>query len=88
MDQYKQKLEIIINKNNSQLNIEDLLMTLEEVTTKLQSGSLTLQESIDLYESGIKIAKDLEKQLSVAESNIDTLRNQLTNINLDSNEDD
>ncbi|PZC40624.1 MAG: Exonuclease VII small subunit [Chloroflexi bacterium] len=63
-------------------------MQLEEVTIKLQSGSLTLQESIDLYESGIKIAKDLEKQLSVAESNIDTLRNQLTNINLDSNEDD
>lgn len=57
-------------------NVKDL----ESIIEKLNGGELTLKESIELYEKGIKLAKNMEKQLDETEKKI--------NIILDGKEED
>ena len=64
------------------LDIEQLLDQLEGISEQLQSGNLPLNESIELYKEGIEIAKLLDKELAKVDSNIEVLKEQLTNINL------
>tara|TARA_Y100000748_G_scaffold301678_1_gene302351 strand:- start:3334 stop:3561 length:228 start_codon:yes stop_codon:yes gene_type:complete len=64
------------------LDIEQLLDSLEGISEQLQSGKLPLNESIELYKEGIEIAKLLDKELTKVDSDIEVLKEQLTNINL------
>ncbi|MFL2635141.1 MAG: exodeoxyribonuclease VII small subunit [Dehalococcoidia bacterium] len=64
------------------LDIEQLLDSLEGISEQLQSGKLPLNESIELYKEGIEIAKLLDKELAKVDSDIEVLKEQLTNINL------
>ena len=64
------------------LDIEQLLDSLEGISDQLQSGKLPLNESIELYKEGIEIAKLLDKELTKVDSDIEVLKEQLTNINL------
>ena len=64
------------------LDIEQLLDSLEGISEQLQSGKLPLNESIELYKGGIEIAKLLDKELTKVDSDIEVLKEQLTNINL------
>jgi exodeoxyribonuclease VII small subunit len=53
-------------------SFEDALKELEELVSKLEKGSLTLDESIDAFQKGItltkycnKILEDMEKKITV-----------------------
>ena len=49
---------------------EDSLDELEEIAGKLDSGNLELEEAIALYEKGMKLAAECEKQLADAETSV------------------
>ncbi|MBN1524877.1 MAG: exodeoxyribonuclease VII small subunit [Spirochaetales bacterium] len=55
---------------------EDKLERLEEVSEQIREGEISLEESIKLFEEGIKLAKMLEKELSKIERKVEILLNQ------------
>lgn len=52
---------------------EKSVKDLETIIEKLNGGELTLKESIELYEKGIKLAKSMEKQLDDTEKKINII---------------
>ena len=55
---------------------EERLTRLEELADKLQDGKIPLEEAISLFEEGMKIARQLEKELSKIERRIQILTNE------------
>ena len=55
---------------------EEKLTRLEEIGEKIREGKLPLEESIALFEEGIKTAKALEKELARIERKVEILVNQ------------
>jgi exodeoxyribonuclease VII small subunit len=55
-------------------SFEDELRQLEEVVNKLEEGGLSLDESIDLYERGVKLAAACQEKLDKAQLRITQLR--------------
>ena len=51
-------------------SFEDNMKKLEEIVAKLESGDVKLDESIKLFEEGIKLTKVLQKTLDDAEGKI------------------
>ena len=49
---------------------ESALERLEEITAQLESGELSLEESIDLYTEGMEISKFCDTKLKEAEKKI------------------
>ncbi len=54
-------------------NFEDLMKQLEEITSKLENEKLNLDESVDLFEQGMKISKKCNEKLANAEKKITIL---------------
>ena len=52
---------------------EDALKRLEEIVEKLEEGDLNLDESLELFEEGIKLSKLCSKKLNEAEKRIEML---------------
>lgn len=52
---------------------EDALKGLETVVTELESGDLTLDESLDKYEHGVKMYRTCHKLLAGAEQKVQML---------------
>ena len=57
----------------SSLSFEDALKRLETIVARLESGDVSLDESIKLYEQGSIIIKQCEERLNEAEIKIRTL---------------
>ncbi|MBR3697174.1 MAG: exodeoxyribonuclease VII small subunit [Clostridia bacterium] len=57
----------------SEENFEELITKLEDITNKLESDKLSLDEAVDLFEDGIKISKKCNKKLEDAEKRITIL---------------
>jgi len=55
------------------MNFEKALTELEATVEKLESGSLSLDDSLGLFEQGVKLAKYLRKELDKAEKKIEIL---------------
>jgi exodeoxyribonuclease VII small subunit len=53
---------------------ETLYARLEAVTAQLEAGSLTLEQSVALYEEGMRIAQRCQALLAQVEQRIETLR--------------
>ena len=53
------------------MKFEDKLKRLDEIVETMSNKSLSLDDSIALYEEGNKIIKDLEKALKEAENKIE-----------------
>ena len=68
------------------IDVEKLLEQLEAISEKLQSGDLSLQDSMNLYKEGIGIAKLLDKSLTKIASDIEILKEELKNITLNEEE--
>jgi exodeoxyribonuclease VII small subunit len=68
-------------------NFEDQLMALESVVEKLERGELSLDESVHLFEEGVKLSNACKKELEAAEGRIQVLveqgRNAMRVVNLD-----
>jgi len=56
-------------------NFEERLNRLEEINTTIKSGG-NLDESLKLFEEGVKLAKGLEKDLLKVERKIELLVNE------------
>ncbi len=54
-------------------NFEVLITKLEDITNKLESDKLSLDESVKLFEEGIKISKKCNEKLEDAEKRITIL---------------
>ena len=51
-------------------DFESAIERLEEITNELESGEASLEESIELYTEGLKLAKDCHQKLDAAEKKI------------------
>ncbi len=60
-------------KKEKQENFEDELKKLEEISTKLERGNISLEEAITDFEEGIKLAKNCNLKLEEAEQRINIL---------------
>jgi exodeoxyribonuclease VII small subunit len=54
-------------------SFEEQLAELEKVVDRLESGGLTLDESVKLFEDGMRLSNACKTQLSSAESRIQVL---------------
>ena len=57
----------------SELSFEKALAELEDIVEKLEKGGLALNESLGLFEKGVKLARFLRGELGKAEKKIDIL---------------
>ncbi len=58
----------------SELTFEQKMEKLEQLVKQLESGNNTLDESVKLYQEGIKLAKECHEELQKAEKTIISLR--------------
>ena len=56
-----------------EMKFEDALKILEDIVEKLESGSLELEESIQLFEQGVKLSLYCQQQLKQAEGRVQRL---------------
>ena len=52
---------------------EDVMGELEGIVRKLEAGDLSLEDSLDAFERGMKLSKDAEARLEQAEQRIERL---------------
>ncbi|MBR4173074.1 MAG: exodeoxyribonuclease VII small subunit [Clostridia bacterium] len=52
---------------------EKSIKELEEIVAKLEAGDTSLSESLELFEKGIKLAKECNKMLDEAEKKVSVL---------------
>lgn len=52
---------------------EESIAELEEIVTQLESGNVTLDESLTLFEKGIKLSKGCQQMLDKAEKKVSVL---------------
>lgn len=58
-------------------SFEESLKELETIVSKLESGELALEQSLDQFEVGTKLYKECKDQLSIAEKKIAVLTDSL-----------
>ena len=52
---------------------EESMTELEKIVTKLEAGDVTLDDSIELFEEGSKLAKNCQKKIEDAEKKVKLL---------------
>lgn len=52
---------------------EQSIAELEEIVSQLENGDVTLDESLSLFEKGIKLSKSCQKMLDAAEKKVSIL---------------
>jgi exodeoxyribonuclease VII small subunit len=65
-----------LEKKAKKPTFEEALEELETIAQKLESGELTLDESIQYYEKGVALAKFCRQKLEEAERKIEILQKQ------------
>ncbi len=60
-------------KGEKQKSFEALIEELEKIVSQLESGDLPLEKSIDLFEQGMKLAKEGTRKLDSAEKKVQML---------------
>jgi exodeoxyribonuclease VII small subunit len=59
--------------SKEKMSFEKALKQLEEIVQKLESGDLGLENSLELFEEGIKLSRFCSKKLELAEKKIEML---------------
>jgi len=57
----------------SAMNFEDALAALEEIVKNLESGQVSLEESIDIYTRGTQLRRHCDQKLKDATARIDKI---------------
>jgi exodeoxyribonuclease VII small subunit len=70
-----------MSKKKSSDSFEDKLARLEEITTSLENSEIGLEDSIQLFEEGIKLSKECLSVLEKAELKVTTLKKELNENN-------
>ena len=52
------------------LNFEEIMLKLENITNKLENDNLSLNESVELFEEGMMLSKKANEKLENAEKRI------------------
>ena len=65
----------VISKGD--LNLEEALEDLEQIVGKLEDGKLSLEESLILFERGIRLVRLCSSRLESAEQRIESLTGEL-----------
>lgn len=55
------------------MDFEKKLNRLEEIVQKMEKGELALDESLKLFEEGVKLSRDCHSQLTKAEAQVKKL---------------
>ncbi len=55
------------------MDFEKKLKRLEDIVEKMESGDLSLDDSMKLFEEGVKLSRDCQGQLGVAEERVKVL---------------
>lgn len=63
-----------------EINFEEAMKKLEQITAELEKGDLSLDESVKKIEEGIKLSKECNKILEDSEKRINILINNDGNI--------
>jgi len=62
--------ELNMTEEKEKENFEAVLKRLEEIVGKMESGGLSLEESMELYEEGVKKSEKLNAMLSEARDRV------------------
>ncbi|TSJ90408.1 exodeoxyribonuclease VII small subunit [Gilliamella apicola] len=78
-------------KQDKEASFEENIKQLEAIVTQLENGDLPLDEALNEFEKGIKLARSGQKQLNEAEQRIQILLSensdaQLSEFSIDNNE--
>lgn len=68
-----------MTKGKTSKSFEEKLKRLEQISELLESGDVKLEESISLFEEGIKLSKECLSILENAELKITKLKKEVTN---------
>jgi exodeoxyribonuclease VII small subunit len=68
-----------MSKSKSNKSFEEKLKRLEQISELLESGEVQLEESINLFEEGIKLSKECLNILENAELKITQLKKEISN---------
>ena len=60
-------------KKDKQIQFEEAFKRLDEIVTKLESGDLSLEESMTVFEEGITLTETCKTRLEAAEQKIKLL---------------
>ena len=60
-------------KKDKQIHFEEAFKRLDDIVTKLESGDLSLEDSMTLFEEGIILTKTCKSRLEAAEQKIQLL---------------
>lgn len=60
-------------KKTTQQSFEGKLQMLEELVQKMESGELTLSDTLNAYEQGMQLSKELTAELDAAEARMQEL---------------
>lgn len=63
-------------KTDKKLTFEEAMVQLEEIVEKLEQGDVPLEESIDLYQQGMKLSKLCHTKLKNVEKKMDTIMHE------------
>ena len=62
--------------SDKKLSFEEAYAALEQIAEKLSDNSITLDESVKLYEEGVKLSKYCSEALEAAKQKIEKLQNE------------
>jgi|TARA_E500000075_G_C6930921_1_gene289186 exodeoxyribonuclease VII small subunit len=65
-----------VSKEKKAVDFEQQLASLEGLVESLESGELSLEESLKSFEQGIKVARDCQAALKSAEQKVEVLMRQ------------
>jgi len=65
-----------VSKEKKAVDFEQQLASLEGLVESLESGELSLEESLKSFEQGIKLARDCQAALKNAEQKVEVLMRQ------------
>lgn len=60
-------------KKDSAIDFEKALTNLEQLVESMESGELTLEQSLDAFERGVKLTRDCQQALQQAEQKVQIL---------------
>jgi len=63
----------VSNQDKQELSFEQALQGLTSMVEKLESGQLSLEESVKAFEEGVKLTRQCEKLLDDAEQRLQVL---------------
>ena len=55
------------------MDFENKLTRLEDIVQKMERGDLTLEDSLKLFEEGVKLSRECQTQLTKAEAQVKKL---------------